>query len=150
MADRILVMKDGRIVQSGAPAEIYSHPETVFVAELFGPVNRLRGHVADGAVDTPFGRFPATGQAEGAAVQALIRPEALVVTADPATTGTPLTVVTARTLGRSSHLTLALEAGGGRQLLQARVSRTFLPEPGTMVAARVEPADVLVFPQDQS
>lgn len=150
MADRILVMKDGRIVQSGAPAEIYSHPETVFVAELFGPVNRLRGQVAGGAVATPLGRFPAPGHAEGAAVQALIRPEALVVTAEPAATGTPFRVATARTLGRSSHLTLALEVDGERQLLQARVARTFLPEPGTTVAARVDPADVLIFPLDQT
>ncbi|MEQ9575581.1 MAG: ABC transporter ATP-binding protein [Rhodospirillales bacterium] len=41
MADRILVMQHGRIVQSGTPVEIYFHPQTVFVAELFGPVNRL-------------------------------------------------------------------------------------------------------------
>jgi len=144
MADRILVMKDGRIVQSGAPAEIYSRPESVFVAELFGPVNRLRGRVSGGTLDTPLGRFPAPDLDEGASAQALIRPEALIVTAGA--TPAPFRVLTARTLGRSSHLTLGLETGSLH--LQARVPRTFLPEPGTAVAAGVDPADVLVFPLD--
>src|SRR3546814_6791515 len=36
MADRIVVMRDGRIEQSGAPMEIYTHPANVFVASFVG------------------------------------------------------------------------------------------------------------------
>jgi len=43
MSDRIAVMQDGRIVQLGAPDEVYLHPETPFVAGFLGETNLLRG-----------------------------------------------------------------------------------------------------------
>ena len=43
MSDRIAVMDDGRIVQLGAPDEVYLHPETPFVAGFLGETNLLPG-----------------------------------------------------------------------------------------------------------
>ncbi len=43
MADRIVVMRDGRIEQVGTPEEIYSRPRTLFVAEFMGTSNILKG-----------------------------------------------------------------------------------------------------------
>ena len=50
-----------------------------FVAGFFGPVNRFKGRVVEGTVATPVGTAPAGGLADGAAVQAIVRPEALRV-----------------------------------------------------------------------
>jgi spermidine/putrescine transport system ATP-binding protein len=47
MSDRIAVMEDGRILQEGAPQEIYEHPATRFVADFIGSTNFLEGEVVD-------------------------------------------------------------------------------------------------------
>lgn len=42
-ADRILVMKDGEIVQNDTPTEVFNNPASSYVASLFGDVNLIRG-----------------------------------------------------------------------------------------------------------
>jgi sulfate transport system ATP-binding protein len=48
VADRIVVMNEGRIEQQGAPDEVYDHPATPFVLKFLGDVNLFRGHSATG------------------------------------------------------------------------------------------------------
>jgi ABC-type Fe3+/spermidine/putrescine transport system ATPase subunit len=56
LADRIVVMNQGRIEQVGPPEEVYSHPATEFVQGFIGVTNVLEGVVvADGQVGTPYG-----------------------------------------------------------------------------------------------
>ena len=55
MADRIAVMRDGRIVQEGSPHSLYCYPNSAFVAGIFGEVNAFTGPVKDGHVATPSG-----------------------------------------------------------------------------------------------
>ena len=43
MADRIAVMRRGRLVQVGTPHELYNRPESAFVAQFIGGTNLLRG-----------------------------------------------------------------------------------------------------------
>ena len=59
MADRIVVMKDGRIQQIGTPKEVYQSPANIFVGGFIGtpPMNFLRGEIKDG-------KFYANGQKE--------------------------------------------------------------------------------------
>ena len=45
MSDRIVVMRDGRVVQQGSPTELYDRPATTFVADFLGKSNFLRGKV---------------------------------------------------------------------------------------------------------
>ncbi len=47
LADRILLLAEGRIVQEGPPQRIYGEPETAFAAEFMGANNRLHGTVAE-------------------------------------------------------------------------------------------------------
>lgn len=42
LSDRLIVMKNGKIVQKGTPEELYKNPKSNYVAEFFGPVNDLR------------------------------------------------------------------------------------------------------------
>ncbi len=153
MADRILVINKGRIVQTGAPAEIYSRPVSPFAASLFGPVNRLDGVVRNGRAETNLGAFAAPGHSEGAPVQVLIRPEGLtpVPEADPQTSPCTAQIVSAHFLGGVSHLHLCQK--GSSELLhidcQARVPGTFLPRPGANIAFKVDSAYVYVFPKPE-
>jgi iron(III) transport system ATP-binding protein len=97
-------MQFGRIVQSGTPAELYGRPANAFVAGFFGPINRYRGRVGGGTVETPVGRAPAPGLAEGTAVEAVVRPEALRVQTPATGQGLRARVLVPAALG----LTLAL------------------------------------------
>jgi putative spermidine/putrescine transport system ATP-binding protein len=80
LADRIAVLKDGRLVQVDTPAAIYDRPVDDFVAGFVGRANVLSG-TASGPEQAEFalGRLqtPAHGRHAGAALKALIRPERL-------------------------------------------------------------------------
>jgi ABC-type Fe3+/spermidine/putrescine transport system ATPase subunit len=75
LADRIVVMQAGKIAQIGTPREIYTSPNSAFVARFIGLTNLVPGE-ADGAqVSTLLGNFPLTEPASGP-VLALFRPDA--------------------------------------------------------------------------
>ncbi|WP_214105712.1 ABC transporter ATP-binding protein [Acrocarpospora catenulata] len=80
VADRVAVLRAGRLEQVGAPAEIYDRPATPFVAEFVGTMNHVPGRVTGDRVEV-FGRsLPVDGTAPGELVDVLIRPEAVLVT----------------------------------------------------------------------
>ena len=57
LSDRICLMNHARIEQVGTPREIYERPRTAFTAEFIGTSTLLRGRVAQGMLETPYGRF---------------------------------------------------------------------------------------------
>jgi iron(III) transport system ATP-binding protein len=142
LADRLVVMRDGGIVQAGRPAEIYLAPADPFVAGLFGPLNRWAGPVTDGHVDTPLGRCPAPGLAAGQPALVLVRPEQIQVSCPPAAANA--TVVASRLLGGVSRITIETDAGGWR--LDARAAGVTLPAAGERVVVGFDPSRAFVFP----
>ncbi|WP_157735567.1 ABC transporter ATP-binding protein [Pseudofrankia inefficax] len=85
MADRVGVMRSGQLEQLAAPEIVYAWPETPFVAEFVGTVNRLPGTLTDGGtVEVTGQRLPVLevgSQNLAGDVDVLVRPEAVVVTA---------------------------------------------------------------------
>ncbi len=85
VADRVVVMNDGRVEQVGTPDELYHHPATPFVYNFLGNVNLFHGRVEGGTLH--LGR-PATEpheQASGATSAALVyvRPHLLEIDREP-------------------------------------------------------------------
>ncbi len=76
MADRIYLMRGGRIVQSGPPQDLYYRPVDLFVASFFSRVNEVGGIVRDGHVVSPIGRLSTPDRQEGTRVVVAFRPEA--------------------------------------------------------------------------
>jgi len=74
MADRMAVLRSGRISQCGTPRELYDYPANRFTGEFLGDINFIEGKISGGMLETGFGRFPLSGSAEGAFAGA-IRPE---------------------------------------------------------------------------
>lgn len=72
MADRMAVLKEGRICQLGTPRELYDHPANRFCASFLGDVNFFEGRQENGMFITSFGSFPLRGNGGGCAA---IRPE---------------------------------------------------------------------------
>jgi iron(III) transport system ATP-binding protein len=71
MADRILLLNEGRIEQAGTPTEMYAHPNTIFAAEFMGANNRLAGvasTAADGRANLNVGGTELIGTAQAGAV----------------------------------------------------------------------------------
>lgn len=78
LADRIAVLRDGRLIQVAPPQELYDHPADAFVASFVGRANLIDASVvAHDVVDSPLGRLmtPRHGLPIGAVVRLLVRPE---------------------------------------------------------------------------
>ncbi len=86
LADRVAVLREGRISQCDTPAELYARPATPELAREFGNVNFLEGTASGGAVETPIGRLVLDdsssirgGIRDGAHLLVLVRPEQIVL-----------------------------------------------------------------------
>lgn len=152
MADRIAVMRAGRIVQQGTPVELYCDPADAFVASFFGEVNRIEGRVTKGAVETVLGSIAARGHPEGGAVTVVVRPEGVRIQSwsEPFADDPSGEVEQARLLGRTSLVHMTVRGQGewtGETLhLHARVQGVYLPRPGAKVRIAVDPTQTFVFP----
>ena len=154
MADEIALMRGGRIVQQGAPYNVYNAPVDKAAAAFFSDVNVIRG-VSKGALTaTPFGDFLTPGHADGTPVEIVIRPQHLKIDFDRGGRGplpTPQegtaargTVIRARYLGRESLVDFRMEGDGSR--LTASVPGVFLPKPGTVLWLMIRRDRCFVFP----
>jgi putative spermidine/putrescine transport system ATP-binding protein len=158
MADRVAVMRAGRLEQCAAPAELYDRPATAFVAEFVGTMNHLPGTMLDGGlVESAGRRLPVDGERPkpGTKVKVLLRPEALDVEplegaeagADAVhETGTGEgTVRIATFLGSVTRLTIAL--GDGTEAKADLPSHRAAQFPaGLRVRVVPAPRPVLVLP----
>jgi len=78
LADRLVVIQDGRLVQTGTPAEVTGQPRSQYVADLVG-VNLLRGRADHGSVRLAEGPVIAAAAAETGDVFAVIHPRAVAL-----------------------------------------------------------------------
>jgi iron(III) transport system ATP-binding protein len=83
LADRIALMRDGRVVQEGTSEELYFAPVSRWAAEFVGAGNVLVGRVVGGLVETALGAFPVNGAAVNGSANVLVRPELLELACDP-------------------------------------------------------------------
>ncbi len=155
MADEIALMRDGRIVQQGAPYNIYNTPVDRQAAAFFSDVNVIPGRVQGALTETAFGQFLAPGVADGTEVDIVIRPQHLRIDFDrhgrgpnpTATEGIPArgVVERARFMGSESLIEFRMDFDGSR--LRALVPSVFLPKPGTPLWLMIRRDRCFVFPR---
>lgn len=143
VADRIHVMLDGRIIQSGTPAELYRRPASPFVAGFFGPLNRFKAWVVAGQVSTPLGPVEVHDLADGTAVDVLIRPEALRLSRDGGATPNRFRIHRIRDLGTNQVLDLELPDGPH---LAVRMTRGGDFVAGDTVAVEIDLKQTHIYP----
>ena len=116
LADRIVLLREGSLVQSGSPQHLYDAPADAFVAGFIGRANLLDAKAIDPeTVETPVGRLvtPAHGRAAGSALKLLVRPERLEVALLAAGENVfPVRVLRDRFFGATRQVEVA--AGDGR------------------------------------
>ncbi len=143
LADRVGVMRDGKLEQLGPPEDIYQRPASTFVADFVGLSNRLPGHVVGDSVKVLGASLPVVGdgarRADGNVV-ALIRPESVELVVDG---GAEARVVGASFLGSTSRVTVALP---DETVVVAQVPSSTLSDfsHGTAVRVVLRPVPVVV------
>ncbi len=123
MSDRIAVMNKGRILQVGAPRDIYDRPAERFVANFIGDTNFLQAEVLPAAKGKPQVRLPSgktvaaslpegMGEVEGKTVSIVVRPEHAEVVAKPASGLASGTLANIVYFGTDTHFHVDLDTGG--------------------------------------
>ncbi len=155
MADEIALMRDGRIVQSGAPYNVYNAPVDRAAAAFFSDINVIDGKVNGALTQTAFGQFLAPGVPDGTDVEIVIRPQHLKIDFDRQGRGPNPTpsegdpargiVTRARFMGAASLVEFRMDFDGS--VLRALVPSVFLPKPGTAWWLMIRRDRCFVFPK---
>ncbi|MEU1078269.1 MULTISPECIES: ABC transporter ATP-binding protein [unclassified Streptomyces] len=143
LADRVVVMRDGRIAQSGTPLEVWQRPASEFVARFLGFENVVEATVSGEAATTPWGKVAVpAGSAQGA-VRLLVRPGGVLLL--PAEQGLSCEVES-RTF-RGGHVALRLRPRSGPPL-EAECGVREAPGVGELVGVGFDGAETVVLGGD--
>ncbi|WP_328438366.1 ABC transporter ATP-binding protein [Streptomyces sp. NBC_00444] len=140
LADRVVVMRDGRIAQTGTPLEVWQRPVDEFVARFLGFDNVVQGTVSGAVADTPWGKVPVGESAAQGSRTLLVRPAGVrLVSADAGLRCT----VTARTF-KGTHVAVHLQAADAPRL-EAGCALREAPEVGDSVGVEFDAAEIVVL-----
>ncbi|MFT4148894.1 MAG: sn-glycerol-3-phosphate ABC transporter ATP-binding protein UgpC [Paracoccaceae bacterium] len=146
MADKIVVMRAGRVEQIGAPLELYDRPDNMFVAGFIGSpsMNFLHGQIATQAggrvFRTPGGQIlplPATDLPDGSELVYGIRPEHIAI----GDGGVPVSVVVTEPTGSETQVFARI----GDDMIDAVVKDRIAAAPGQNIGFVIDPAKVHLF-----
>ncbi len=153
MADEIALMRDGKIVQQGAPYNVYTRPIDRAAVSFFSDANVVRAEVSGALAHTAFGRFLAPGVADGTAVDIVFRPQHVRIDFDrggkgplaTAADGTPARAVVerARFMGNESLIEFRMDHDGS--MLKATVPNVFMPKADTVMWLTIRRDKCFVF-----
>jgi len=142
MADRILLMRQGRLIQTGTPRELYQHPVDAAAARFFSDMNEVAGAVNNGRAETPLGSFPASNCAIGDSALVLIRPQAFEMSRNGV--GIEGYVVASHYLGDVTLSTVLFK--GIDDPLTVRTAARDAPRQGKSEQFSIDVTQVFVFP----
>jgi ABC-type Fe3+/spermidine/putrescine transport system ATPase subunit len=161
LADQVAILRAGRVVQAGPPAEVYARPASRFVAEFLGLHNILTGQVEQRAgrlvALTAAGPLPLAGPADlagadglraGDAVTVVVRPEGVRLAADGAGRERGLAGTVLEKSFRGSRNVLALRVGEAELTVELPAGQP-LPDVGEPLALQLEPGAVQALPEER-
>ncbi len=164
MSDRICIMREGQIIQSGSPRELYDEPVNRYVADFVGKTNFFNGEVIDVddsrvSIKTDPGQVLLGAQPQGAPLPAkgsracvAVRPEMIAITAADEANNDSNIAIQGRVmnmifLGEHSEYLIATEGYGDVMVLSPKsiesTKRSFTPGDNVSISWRPEAALVL-------
>ena len=141
MSDRVVVMKDGEILQIGTPQDIYNEPVNAFVADFIGESNIIDGLMhKDYYVEFANDYFDCVdaGFAPMEQVQVVIRPEDMKIVAPE---GAKLTGIVDTIIFKGVHYEIMVNTLGYSWMIHS----TQKAEPGTLIGMEVAPEDIHIM-----
>ncbi len=141
MADRIVVMRGGKVEQIGGPLELYDQPANTFVATFIGSpaMNLFEGRIVDGSFVTNGGvalPLPTDGKGGTAGIYG-VRPEHLTI----AETGVPATVIVVEPTGSETHVLVKIGSAETTLVLRDRLHL----DPGQPITIAPDAAKIHLF-----
>lgn len=125
VADRVVLMNQGRIEQVGSPEQVWAQPASPFVYSFLGDVNLFHGRAHEGQVHLDGVAVPAPEHesAQDAQVLAYVRPHELKVERDrPGASGIAALLKRALVVGPVARLEMQTQTNGNPQLIEAQIS----------------------------
>ncbi|MFT2019015.1 ABC transporter ATP-binding protein [Streptomyces sp. 796.1] len=141
LADRVVVMREGRVAQVGTPLEVWQRPVSEFVARFLGFDNVVEATVSGATADTPWGVIPVPGGARPGPCRLLVRPTGVRLAA--ASDGLAC-LVEARTFRGGLGVSLLLRPEHG-PTLEAACPLRDAPAEGDRVSVEFVAEDVVVL-----
>ncbi|GAA2963554.1 ABC transporter ATP-binding protein [Kitasatospora cinereorecta] len=142
LADRVVVMREGRIAQAGTPLEVWQRPASAFVARFLGFDNVVEATVTGTAADTVWGKVPVPDGSPGGRCELLVRPAGVRI-------GGPedgLRCTVGPRVFRGHHVAVTLYPGGGGPALEAECGLRETPQEGAVVGVTFDAAETVVLP----
>ncbi|HTQ51175.1 MAG TPA: sulfate ABC transporter ATP-binding protein [Candidatus Acidoferrales bacterium] len=153
VADRVAILRDGRIEQIGTPEEIYDNPASPFVYDFLGNVNLFSGRVREGTViigETEFAVEETAGETDTDAV-AFVRPHDIRIMREPNGQKTfPARILRCNAAGPMANLELERLDGGGNFAAQLSKEEFQQLQPKAGEHVFVELKNVKIFSEDFS
>ena len=141
LADRIFLMRQGRLIQAGTPEELYRHPADAPAARFFSDTDEVRGEVRDGQVVTALGTFACPERVRGPDALVLIRPQGIRRAEGGG--GTEGLITETRFQGDDVKCRILFK--GLDEPLTALLDSRAAPQRGETALFRVDPDHVFVF-----
>jgi sulfate transport system ATP-binding protein len=147
VSDRVVIMNEGRIEQSGTPEEVYERPATPFVYGFLGDVNLFHGRIHQGRVTIGGGEVDAPGWADAQDQAGVAYVRTYEVELGLSSSGDSSLVRHIRAFGPVVRLELDLVNGG--RPMEAQIPRERFDALGLTIGQRVyvSPTNVRVFPR---
>ena len=154
VADEIALMRNGKILQIGAPYNIYNAPVDLKALQFFSDANSIQATLKGSLADTPFGQFFAPGLADGTDIDIVFRPQHVRIDFDRKGRG-PLPTASqgvaprgivkrARFIGNESLIEFEMDFGSS---IKATVPNVFLPNIGHPLWLTVPRDKCYIFPK---
>jgi multiple sugar transport system ATP-binding protein len=143
MADLIAVMREGKLQQLAAPAELYAHPANLFVARFCGspPMNVLDGEAADGAFTHAGGKLAGAASGQRGPVKLGFRPEHAKLVEPGTADALAGEIYVVEPLGNETLVTVRV----GEQLLNVRAGAEYTRPVGERCAVQPLPGRTHLF-----
>lgn len=154
VADEIALMRNGKILQKGAPYNIYNTPVDQKALQFFSDANAIQAILKGSLAETPFGQFFAPGLSDGSKIDIVFRPQHVRIDFDRNGKG-PLPTVAqgvaargvvkrARFIGNESLVEFDMDFGG---TIKASVPNVFLPNLGLPLWLTIPRDKCYIFPR---
>lgn len=143
LADRVAIVRAGKVVQTDSPVGLYRTPADVGVASFVGDVVTMRATVVNGVASCALGEVAVGPDTAAGAVTLVLRPEDLQLVAAHDGASTLATVDDVRYLGHEALVRLRISADVP---VLARVTGTQIPDVGATVGVRVSGVPV-IYPE---
>ena len=143
-----ILQKDGKIVQSGSPRQLYNEPINSYVAGFFGETNKFKGMVKNAEVQTPIGKIKTHNNLESKEVVIHVRPQGIKLTQEQTpVNGIKGTVMASKLMGSFSFVHLSvLDHNNEIVHVHSHMPASFIPGQSTAVGIEIDDEQIYVFP----